>query len=609
MKQLLLVLALMIPGAAAAQSVVTGADVRGTLTDTTGGVLPGVTITVTNVENNQVRSAVTDQTGRYLVAALPPGRYELAAELSGFGIERRTLDLVLGQAAATDLTLAVVVRETVEVTDATPAIDPGRVAIASVVHQEEIERLPINGRSFISFAALTPGVSGTGDSIPGAATSGLSFLGQRPRANNLLVDGLDNNDREQGSALVSFSQDAVREFQVLTGNYAAEFGFATAGVVNIVTKNGTNELRGSVFAYHRNDGLNARDYFERFDTFGTAVEAEEAVFRLNQFGGVLGGPLRRNRTFAFGSFERYDSTASNVVTIDPVTAAALNSVGVPVATGAQPYEVGVTQLLLKLSHYWAPPHSTTFRAQYSRVNNENFGNERPGTSGRQTFGGIEARAHGAYQIKEDLAASVSQLDVVGRIVNDFNVQFANEDQDVLSLDPTCSGLCDQEIEGTPEVTVLGTAIAGGHQFLPNQQDVESDPGEGDGQPVGAQPPVQGRLRLHPARSGAAHSAELARRLLLRQPAGDPRTSAASDQRGRGDRAWPAAALHPGLRRQPQQLRAHRRRGVCARRLDPRRSSDGPRRRAVSVADVARCHDVGLGSRRDPLRVRIPHRSQ
>ena len=467
MKKFLIVLILLMPAAAAAQSVVTGADARGTVADATGGVLPGVTITVRNVDTNLIRSSVTDHTGRYFVAALPPGRYEIAAELSGFGVERRTLDLVLGQAATTDLTLAVVVRETVQVTDATPVIDPGRAAIASVVQQEEIERLPINGRSFISFAALTPGVSGTGDSLPGAATSGLSFLGQRPRANNLLVDGLDNNDREQGSALVSFSQDAVREFQVLTGNYAAEFGFATAGVVNIVTKNGTNDLRGSLFAYHRNEHLNARDYFERFDTFGTPIDADEARFRLNQFGGVVGGPLRRDRTFAFGSFERYDSTASNVVTIDPVTVAALNGVGVPVDTGAQPYQVGVTQLLAKVSHYWAPPHSTTLRAQYSRVNNENFGNERPGTSGRQTFGGIEARAHGAFQIKQDLAASVSQLDVIGRIVNDFNVQFAREDQDVLSLDPTCSGLCDQEVEGTPEVTVLGTAIAGGHQFLPN----------------------------------------------------------------------------------------------------------------------------------------------
>src|SRR6187397_2241680 len=198
----LIVLTLMRPGLAGAQTIVTGADVRGTIADATGGVLPGVTVNVSNVETSTIRSAVTDSTGRYIVAALPPGHYEIAVELSGFAAERRALDLVLGREATVDLTLSVAVRETVQVSNATPVIDTSRAAIASVVPQQEIERLPINGRSFISFAALTPGVTGTGDSLPGATTSGLSFLGQRPRANNLLVDGLDNNDREQGSALV-----------------------------------------------------------------------------------------------------------------------------------------------------------------------------------------------------------------------------------------------------------------------------------------------------------------------------------------------------------------------------------------------------------------------
>jgi hypothetical protein len=454
-------------GEASAQTVITGADARGTVTDATGGVLPGVTITILAPETNVSRQTVTDAAGRFLVAALPPGAYAITAELSGFAPERRTATLTLGQQATVDVTLAVAVRETVQVFDATPVLDTSRAAIASLVQQREIERLPINGRSFISFAALTPGVSATGDALPGATTSGLSFLGQRPRANNLLVDGLDNNDREQGSALVSFSQEAVREFQVLTGNYAAEFGFATAGVVNIVTKSGTNDLRGSLFAYHRNEHLNALDYFQRFDVFGGRVDQDEARFRQHQFGGVVGGPLRRDRTFAFGAIERHDVSASNIVTIDPLTAATLTSAGVPVTTGPAPYELGVSELLGKVTHHWAPAHSLTARVQYSNVENENFGNERPGTSGRQTFGGIEARAHGAFQRKSDIAASVTQLDVRGRLVNDLSLQYARERQDVFALDPTCTGLCDQELEGTPEVTVLGVAIAGGHTFLPN----------------------------------------------------------------------------------------------------------------------------------------------
>ena len=148
-------------------------------------------------------------------------------------------------------------------------VDVTDTSVSSVVGQQQIESLPINGRNFISFSIITPGV--TTDRTPqqgASATSGLSFTGQRARSNNIMVDGLDNNDIVVGAVRATFSQEAIREFQVVTDSYSAEFGKATGGVVNIVTKSGTNEFHGNAFLYFRDESLNAKDYFEKFDVFG-----------------------------------------------------------------------------------------------------------------------------------------------------------------------------------------------------------------------------------------------------------------------------------------------------------------------------------------------------
>ena len=164
---------------------------------------------------------------------------------------------------------------------------------------------------------MTPGVTTDRTPQQGAtATSGLSFTGQRGRSNNIMVDGFDNNDPTVGAVRATFSQEAVREFQVLTNSYSAEFGKAAGGVVNIVTRSGTNDVRGTAFSYYRDEALNAKDHFERFDPFGNPIEREKAPFRQVQWGGVLGGPVRKARTFFFGSFERLAVEANNFVTID-----------------------------------------------------------------------------------------------------------------------------------------------------------------------------------------------------------------------------------------------------------------------------------------------------
>ena len=300
---LLCVWVLTLPAPAPAQARLTAADLSGVILDQTEAALPGVTVTVTNLETNLVRSSLTDDRGRYIVAALPPGSYRISAGMAGFVTETRDqVVLTLGQSATMDFQMKIAgTAEAIVVRADTPVVAVSHTEVSSVVNRQQIENLPINGRNFMSFAVITPGV--TTDRTPqqgASATSGLSFTGQRARSNNIMVDGLDNNDQVVGAVRSTFSQEAVREFQVLTNGYSAEFGKATGGVVNIVTKSGTNALSGNLFGFIRDDSLNAKSHFEKFDVFGTPIDLDKAPFRQTQWGGTVGLsgsiPVQGNRS-------------------------------------------------------------------------------------------------------------------------------------------------------------------------------------------------------------------------------------------------------------------------------------------------------------------------
>jgi hypothetical protein len=452
---------LCLPHAAAAQARLTGADVAGTVRDESGAVLPGATVVAVNTATNVARTAVADERGRYLLAALPPGRYRVTAELKGFATETREgLTLAIGQLAEAEFTLKLASQaETISVVAETPLVDPAQTAVSSVVNQQQIESLPINGRNFISFSIITPGV--TTDRTPqqgASATSGLSFGGQRARSNNVMVDGYDNNDRVVGAVRAVFSQEAVREFQVLTNSYSAEFGSASGGVVNIVTKSGTNNLDGNAFIYFRDESLNAKDHFEKFDVFGERVSRPKAPYSQVQWGATLGGPLKRDRTFFFGSFEKLDVEANNFVTINSAAAAILQANGFAVELGNVPYDFRFSQAMGKVDHQWSNNHSLTVRGHFSDVTNENV----------EPFGGIVARSRGAVQLRTDWSLAASQIDILSpRWVNEARVYFARLDQDVLSLDPRCNGPCDDDLEGGPTLEISGVASVGRQRFTPN----------------------------------------------------------------------------------------------------------------------------------------------
>ena len=463
---------LALTSAAAGQTRATTADLSGTVVDQSSAVLPGATVTAQNVDTNHVRSAITDERGQFMIPALPPGRYDVRAELQGFS--PRTLDrvvLALGSLIDVRLTLNVAGgQETVDVSGDAPVIDTQRTAVSSVIAQDQIDRLPINGRNFIGFSLLTPGVASDRTPQQGASgTSGLSFAGQRARSNNITVDGLDNNDSIIGAVRATFSQEAVREFQVLTNSFSAEFGKASGGVVNIVTRSGTNAFDGNLFFYFRDGALNSKEHFERFDPAGQPIDREKAPYSQKQYGATAGGPIKRDRTFFFASFERLDIGANNFVTIDDTNnvaflgqnfgtpAAILRRAGFAVETGHVPYDIRSSQILGKIDHQLKPNHSLVARVNWADDFNENI----------ESFGGNVARSRGAVLNSNDLMFAASHLWVrSARIVNESRFQIALRDQTVDSLDPRCGGACTLESQGGPTLEVLGVASVGRQRFTP-----------------------------------------------------------------------------------------------------------------------------------------------
>ena len=463
---------LMCVPSASSQTRATTADLAGAVYDQSGAVLAGVAVTATHVESGFRRTVVSGANGRFVLPALPPGPYVVRAESNGFTpLVREGLTLALGATVDIDLMMtAAGPQEQITVTADPPVLDTQKTALTSTVSQLQIDSLPINGRNFISFSAITPGV--TTDRTPqqgASATSGLTFAGQRARSNNITVDGVDNNDSAVGGVRATFSQEAVREFQVLASSYSAEFGKASGGVVNIITKSGTNRPAGNLFFYLRDEALNAKERFEKFDPAGHRIEREKAPYGQKQFGAILGGPIRHDKSFVFLSFERLDVDANNFVTIDDTSLVTLGALplgtpkdileraGFVIETGNVPYEVKTSSFLGKIDHYLSPAQNVTFRFNYGSVLNENI----------EPWGGQVARSRGAVLDSTDSMVFASHTFVApGNLVNEARFQYARRDQDVNSLDPRCGGPCIAYDQGGPTIEVPGIASAGRHRFTP-----------------------------------------------------------------------------------------------------------------------------------------------
>ena len=276
----------------------------GDVVDQAGAAVPGATVTVTAVGTNLSRTAVTSQNGGYVVPGLAPGSYRVRVELSGFRpLTREAIRLATGETVRVDLQLQLgALTEAITVTADAPLLRSETSGLGHVVDNRRVVDLPLNGRSFITLASLVPGVA-----LPPPPAAPLPRInGGRPRTNEYLFDGISVLQPEPGQVAFFPNVDAIQEFKIESNSPPAEFGRFNGGVVNLTTKSGSNAFRGTAFEFFRNEALNARNFF-------ASTNPVKPQFRRNQFGGVAGGPVRRDRTFFFVDYQGQRQTIGRTV--------------------------------------------------------------------------------------------------------------------------------------------------------------------------------------------------------------------------------------------------------------------------------------------------------
>jgi len=324
-----LILPLTLPLRAGAQQITTGV-IQGSVSDSTGASLPGVTVEARNLDTNQGRTLVTENDGRFVFLQLPPGNYRVTFTLSGFAtVVQENVLLTVGQSINLPVAMKVSgVSETVTVTTGTPVIETSRTAAATTINQATIESIPILGRKFEDLLTLTPGVS----VVQGPDGDEITFAGQRGIFNNISLDGGDYNNGFFGEqaggqrASIDITLDAVKEFQVIASGAPAEYGRTAGGVVNVITKSGTNSTRGSVFYFQRLEGLTG-DLSD-----GTKLED----FHREQYGGTIGGPIKKDKAFYFLALEGINANFQR-----PNLSTQLGDVPCPVANPTVPANEGL----------------------------------------------------------------------------------------------------------------------------------------------------------------------------------------------------------------------------------------------------------------------------
>jgi hypothetical protein len=311
---------------------VTGATVVGKITDSTGSVIPNAKVDLLRESTGTVHQVSTNDAGNYTVPNLEPGTYTVTVTAAGFGTEvTKGIVLDVGQNAEEDFNLKPgTVTEQVDVSTSAPAIDLASSQISNVVGSATVRQLPLNTRDWTLLATLQPGVSlvRTEKAVAVGADRGnrgygaqLTVAGGRPQQNNYRVDGISINDYSNGApgsvAGINLGVDAIQEFSVVTANASAEYGREAGGVINAISRAGTNGFHGTVFDFFRNDALDARSYFD---------PVRKGELRKNQFGGAFGGPIRKDRTFFFGNYEGIRQIAGIPFNVNAPSANARNGI-------------------------------------------------------------------------------------------------------------------------------------------------------------------------------------------------------------------------------------------------------------------------------------------
>ena len=440
---------------ARAAQAVASATVTGTVSDPAGPAA-GAAVRITNLETNDVREVSTDERGRYRILYVPVGRYELTATEGSFAPATVPLTLTVGQTLDVPLRIAAAVAESVTVAQSAPLVETARTQVSDTIVPQEIETLPLNGRNYLDLALLVPNVTRTNtrsnerfaetSAVPG---TGLTVSGQRNIGNSFIVDGLSANDDAADLAGTYYGEEVIREFQVITSGGVAEFGRASSGTVNIVTQSGTNQLRGRVYGFFRNDALDAPN----------ALATSTDPLTQSQYGFTLGGPVARDRTFAFANVERTQQDKTGFVTISPDNVAAVNTAldaqgagGVRIATGGFPTGYDTTNFFGRVDHTAA--RGTRVEARYSIYD--------VGSGNARGVGGLSDVSRGTALDDRDQTAAVGVLSsLTTSLINDLRVQYTRSRLDAPVND----------IVG-PAVTISGVASFGTSTSSPTGRDLD-----------------------------------------------------------------------------------------------------------------------------------------
>ena len=410
---------------AAAQASRVGATLQGTVSDTSGAVIPNSKVTLHNPLTNQSRTVTTDEQGFFRAEQLPVGTYEIRAEQTGFAPYRQAgVGASLGHTVHLDIVLAPSsASEHVTVNAQTSSLDPSQSSVVSSVDQERIEELPVRSRNYLDFVLLAPGVSsspiasGVSGSTP-LIGSGFTFGGLRSRSNNLSIDGLDNNDEYTGSSRTELSPEIVQEFQVVNNGLSAESGGASGGSINVITRSGTNTIHGDAFLFAQDSAFNARDPFE--------TESGKPSFRRFRAGLALGGPIVKDRTFYYAALEQEHNRGQIGSHIDPTVASTINAFlatgAVPalatrqITTAFSPIARAETEAAGKLDHQLTK--NTDLKVRYTFTNNKESGDA------FNTNSLIDASARGS-SFTSDNTVSGSLTTILGsEAVSDLRFQAA-----------------------------------------------------------------------------------------------------------------------------------------------------------------------------------------
>ena len=414
-----------------AQETVNFASLSGRVVDPQGAVVPGARVSARHTQTNVAGEVTTDADGRFRFPYLKVGPYEVVVHQDGFADAKRAVALTVGSAFDVSIDLKVATFDAnVTVFAAAPLIETVRSQIAATVTQTEVRNLPLNGRNFLDLALLVPGVSPTNvgstqlfaetSAVPG---QGLSIGSQRNFSNSFIVDGLSANDDAAGLSGITYSVDAVDQFQVVTSGGQAELGRALGGYVNVVTKSGTNETHGDGYSYFRDKSLNAAN----------ALSGTRLPMNQKQYGGSVGGPLVRNRTFSFSNVEQKRLDQTGLVTVSQENVDAINNrlaaVGYPgarIATGNYANPVHSSNVLAKVDHQVAGADQLGIRYSLYDVASQNS----RGAGGTNTL----SSAADLDNLDQSLALS-NTLTWSSRTVNETRFQLASADLKAPPVDP------------------------------------------------------------------------------------------------------------------------------------------------------------------------------